>query len=80
MDGGHLLIVDLLRELLKVLEDRWSFLADQINILLVKVLEQDLFTVLIDRSDGLNNGLHTVDGEFLKFKKLILKLSCFHKS
>jgi hypothetical protein len=76
VDGCHFL-VDFLRELLKVLEDRWSFLANQVDVLLVKVLEQDFLAVLINRSDGLNNRLHTVDGEFFEFKKLFLKLSCF---
>ena len=57
-----------------------NVLGKQVDIVLIEGLVSHLLAVLINRSDGLNNRLHTINGELFEIKKLLLQLSSFHKS
>ena len=77
------ILVVLLSECLDALQVRnhvGCFLCENIYMLLIEVFEHNLFTILINRVDCINNCTHTLNCEVFQLHKLLLKLLCFLES
>ena len=69
----------LVRNFRDIRHQDWSLFCQEIHTLLVKVLEQDFLTVLINQAHSVNNSLHSLKRKLFKVIKLPLQNLNFFK-